>query len=190
MRKIKVKKILIILGIILLLSGIGIGGFWGYKYLKVRKARLEEIFEKKFEETSYLYEEALIGASSPSEQKAGFKKVAIELESLLKMKPNNEETLKKLVELYRNLEEYDKAIEYAKKLLKLRPEKADYYWLLGNIYLVDKFDLNRAEEFYKKALQKNPNHLPSYIDLARIYKSQNKKELLNEIEEKLKELMK
>ena len=32
MRKIKVKKILIILGIILLLSGIGTGGFWGYKF--------------------------------------------------------------------------------------------------------------------------------------------------------------
>ncbi len=60
------------------------------------------------------------------------------------------------------------SVELLCKILQRNPQFGKAYNHLGYIYEIDYKDYTRAEEYYKKAMQYEPNYSPAYTHYARL----------------------
>ncbi|MEP7144698.1 MAG: tetratricopeptide repeat protein [Ferruginibacter sp.] len=87
--------------------------------------------------------------------------------------PGNSIVLKSLEQGFRKKAEIDKGIEFLEKALASGKTYPAIYHALGNFYLKDKWDHNKAIELYKKALEQD---LQNYTFLDSIRQAFGKKE--------------
>ncbi|BAI81407.1 tetratricopeptide repeat protein [Deferribacter desulfuricans SSM1] len=66
--------------------------------------------------------------------------------------------------------DYEKARQYLEKFLKYKDNFADVYNFLGFIYYISN-DLNRAIDFYEKAIELNPYYTEALMNITVIYHS-------------------
>ena len=86
--------------------------------------------------------------------------------------PNEEYFLITLVINYINAEKNDKALEFILTAIKNDPSNAQYYDLAGYIYENGYQDMAKAEEYFIKAVEINPESEDSNFNLGRIYFNQ------------------
>ena len=106
---------------------------------------------------------------------AGFSKKAKELTQ--KFEPSEEGSdptiffayIKSLHENYRNLGQYDRAMNVLQKLYDMDPDNEAYLIDMGNIYLHGYNDADKAIFYFKKLLEKNPDHPSAYVNLGMAY---------------------
>jgi tetratricopeptide (TPR) repeat protein len=100
--------------------------------------------------------------------RGGDNKGAIEyLRQAVSLDPNNERNLRVMGTAYRDLEQYDQAVEAFEKAIAIAPTVKSYY-LLGDCYRVQKkYDL--AEETLRDALRLDPTEYNGYLTLANVY---------------------
>lgn len=60
------------------------------------------------------------------------------------------------------------SVELLCKILQRNPQFGKAYNHLGYVYEIDYKDYTRAEEYYKKAMQYEPNYSPAYTHYARL----------------------
>ena len=118
---------------------------------------------------------ALVGLSDCLSH-AGDNKGAIEyLRQAVALDPKNERNLRTMGTVYRDLEQYDEAIEAFEKAIAIAPTVASYD-LLGDCYRVKKkYDL--AEESLRDALRLDPTEYNVYVTLANVYFDNGKYDL-------------
>jgi tetratricopeptide (TPR) repeat protein len=92
------------------------------------------------------------------------------LESIEKKFPENSEALLKLAELYFLVQQYQKAIDYANKALKLDESLAQAYYLKGNIYR-ESGDTGRAISSLQTAIEQDSKMVEAYQDLGLLHAS-------------------
>ncbi len=85
----------------------------------------------------------------------------------LKLEPGSYETLANLAAVYVRMRVFDKAIAIDEQLLHMKPS-AVVYNNLGVAYY-NKGNLNKAEEYFHKALRINHSYQEIYFNLAQIY---------------------
>ena len=73
---------------------------------------------------------------------------------------------------YREKNEDEKAIDYAKRLIKAYPDEFRGYYSLGNVYAKDKKTEADAITQYKLAIEKDKEQLQPYLALASLYNRQ------------------
>ena len=73
-----------------------------------------------------------------------------------------------------NRGQYNKAIKYNKKAIKLNPNLAAAYFSLGNIYKDYKKKYNKAIKCFKKTVELRPSHAFAYLSLGDIYNTKKK----------------
>ncbi|HPM35408.1 MAG TPA: tetratricopeptide repeat protein, partial [Spirochaetota bacterium] len=71
-------------------------------------------------------------------------------EELLETEPNNVEIILKIANAYKDIQDYDKAIDYYLKAIKIDPKNYDAITELGHAYAL-KGDYAKAIETYEKA---------------------------------------
>ena len=108
-------------------------------------------------------------------------------EKCLTLNPKSAVTYYELASYYIQFEQYTKAIDYAKKAVKLQPDNYWYKNLLGVLYKQTK-QINKAIDVYKELTKLNPNVPDFYYELYYLHlgKSNLNKALkvLNQIENK------
>ncbi|HPP88148.1 MAG TPA: tetratricopeptide repeat protein, partial [bacterium] len=115
------------------------------------------------------------------------------VEALVRSKMYNPEdpaAYLKLRRLYLQLNEFEKALKVQSQLQSLKnapPLDAEAYAAYGQIFIAKK-DYVRAERFYLKSIEENPNQPELYLQLARIYKLQNRIDKVMQNYEKYLEL--
>ena len=77
--------------------------------------------------------------------------------------------IKSLYENYRNLGQYDKAMQVLRKLYDIDPRNQSYLIDMGNIYLHGYNDADKAIFHFKKLLEMDPKHPSVYVDLGMAY---------------------
>lgn len=90
------------------------------------------------------------------------------LENTEKKFPNNTETLLKLSELYFLVKQYQKAIEYANKALKIDENIARAYYIKGSIYR-ESGDTAKAISSLVTATEQDNTYKDAFYDLGVIY---------------------
>ncbi|MEI8103715.1 MAG: tetratricopeptide repeat protein [Candidatus Moraniibacteriota bacterium] len=96
--------------------------------------------------------------------KGNFKE-AIDLMEKNNQGANDPNALFKLAVSYYNQKEYDKSIEYYKKVLELDSSNSLAYNGLANVYR-DQNNKDKAVENYKKSIEINPTFALAYSNLA------------------------
>lgn len=76
-----------------------------------------------------------------------------------------------LINMYIFTGKIDQAINSLEKAIELEPNKPELYDVLGSVYEADspQKDLEKAESYYRKALEINPEYKESIANLGRIY---------------------
>lgn len=75
-----------------------------------------------------------------------------------------------------NINDSKKAIELYKKVLELRPDHKETYYLLGKLYgSVDKYE--KAKIYFKKALEQDENYFSANLWLGKVYFEEDEYEL-------------
>jgi tetratricopeptide (TPR) repeat protein len=87
----------------------------------------------------------------------------------LKEDPDNEEILYILGLVHAHLEEYDLAIQYFKRSLKINVTKADAYLALGAVSQ-KKLLFDEAVDFYRKALEIDPEFAEAFENMGDIFR--------------------
>ena len=90
------------------------------------------------------------------------------LERIEKKFPENTETLLKLSELYFLVRQYQKAIDYVNKALKIDENLAKAYYLKGSIYR-ESGDTTRAISSIETAVEQDNKYEDAYYDLGVMY---------------------
>jgi tetratricopeptide (TPR) repeat protein len=91
-----------------------------------------------------------------------------ELEKVEMRFPENTEALLKLSELYFLVRQYQKAIDYANKALKIDDHLAQAYYLKGGIYK-ESGDTAKAISSLETAIEQDNQHVNAFEDLGLIY---------------------
>jgi|GEM_PF-349738 len=78
--------------------------------------------------------------------------------------------------LYENLNKDEKAISFYKKAVTAKPDYYIAYYNIGNIWLVKFKNVQKAEEAYRKALEIEPDHADSAMNLSMLLFYQKKYE--------------
>jgi tetratricopeptide (TPR) repeat protein len=82
-----------------------------------------------------------------------------------------EEASMQKLKIYKGMNNFDKAVEEAKKLIKTFPKEAKYYGILGELYQ-DKGQNEKALEAYNDLLKVDPTNAYVHLSLADYYRSQ------------------
>lgn len=103
--------------------------------------------------------------------------------------------LMSLINLYIYSNRNEQAIEYLTTAINQDPNNAQLYDVMGRVYETGEKDYAKAEEYFKKALEINPDYIESLANLGRIYYNQgvNKQgeaNMINDADEYQKELAK
>ena len=92
------------------------------------------------------------------------------LEEALSVYPTEEVFLLSLINLYIVTDHNDKAITYVNTALKLKPEESILYYIAGTIYESGELmDLDKSEDFYKKAIELDGEFADSQASMGRLY---------------------
>ncbi len=81
-----------------------------------------------------------------------------------------EEASVQKLKIYKNLNNFDKAVEEAKKLIKAYPKESKYYGMLGELYQ-DKGLSEKALETYNELLRIDPDNAYVHLSLADYYRN-------------------
>ena len=93
-------------------------------------------------------------------------------EEAIKYDPKNPDNYLKIAQGYFELKQNDEAaIEYLKQAIKLKPDYAEAYWRLGQVYHHKKDDAE-AIKLMLEAIKYDPKDLQAYLGLAYVYKDQ------------------
>lgn len=98
----------------------------------------------------------------------------------LKVLPEKCDIYINLIQLFRKIEKYDKALEYVYKVIPLDNTNYKAYLESGYIYK-QKNDVKNAEIFFRISLMLNPNLSEIYVTYTEILRAQNKNEEALEI---------
>jgi tetratricopeptide (TPR) repeat protein len=90
------------------------------------------------------------------------------LERITKKFPENTEALLKLAELYFLVQQYQQAIDYVNRALKIDDNLAQGYYLKGNIYK-ETGDTTRAISSFETAVEQDAKFENAFVDLGLIY---------------------
>ena len=134
------------------------------EYLKIviNYPEVKELSEKAEERLAHLYTGFSVKSKEPSYKPTpGEKDPAIFFAYI-----------RGLYENYRNLGQYDKALQILQKLYDLDSENETYLVDIGNIYLHGHNDPKQAIFHFKKAIEANPANVKAYIDLGKAYEKQ------------------
>ncbi|MFQ6002584.1 MAG: tetratricopeptide repeat protein [Candidatus Zixiibacteriota bacterium] len=71
--------------------------------------------------------------------------------------------------IHRREKRFQKGIDLLSNALRYRVKEDEIYYQLGNIYY-DAGDLDRAEDTYQRAIEKNKEHVNAHHNLGVIYK--------------------
>ena len=97
-----------------------------------------------------------------------------QLESALRIQPDNAPAMQVLVEVYgaekRSIEQI---IQRVQQQITLAPKQSSFYEILGDAYLF-KRDLNKAESAFKEAIAQNQSTTEARVQLVRLYTSQGR----------------
>lgn len=85
---------------------------------------------------------------------------------------DNYQALRHLGILYHDIREYQKAIEYLEKAIKIQPLLPDAYNNLGSVYFVND-EIELAKNLFEKSFQINNSYLPAVNNLSRVYFKMN-----------------
>ena len=100
-------------------------------------------------------------------KKGDFNNALNAFKDVIKIKPDDIESLLNIgIILYRN-KEFSEAIEYLNKIIEIDENNADAYFYLGSCYEELK-NLDKAIYYFKIAVNKNPNNYFWYYKLAKI----------------------
>jgi tetratricopeptide (TPR) repeat protein len=100
-------------------------------------------------------------------KKGDFNNALNAFKDIIKLKPDDVESLLNIgIILYRN-KEFSEAIEYLNKVIEIDENNADAYFYLGSCYEELK-NLEKAIYYFKIAVSKNPNNYFWYYKLAKI----------------------
>lgn len=86
-----------------------------------------------------------------------------------------EEASMQKLKIYKTLNNFDKSVEEAQKLIRAFPKEARYYGMLGEIYQ-DKGMSEKALDAYNELLKIDPNNAYVHLSLADYYRSQKQNE--------------
>jgi len=86
-----------------------------------------------------------------------------------------EETSMQKLKIYKTLNNFDKSVEEAQKLIRAFPKEAKYYGMLGEIYQ-DKGMSEKALDAYNDLLKIDPQNAYVHLSLADYYRSQKQNE--------------
>lgn len=100
-------------------------------------------------------------------------------EKILRMDPNQVDTLYTFGVLYMNQNQNHQAIVFFKKAISIKPHAA-YYNNLG-IVLSNEGDNNEAIKTFKKAIELDPNYANAYHNLALVFQKEEKLEQASEM---------
>lgn len=145
------KKKLIIIGIVVLVLVAVISGFWGYNKYRWNKAK--ELYRT-----------------------ANYTELAKQLKD--STMPQGSEELNIYARTMMTIGEYDKAYTAFSKMYEI-DKSNDTKLIMGNA-LMQKQDMAGAERIYNEILQQNPNFIQAALNLASIYRTQNKTGQANE----------
>lgn len=127
---------------------------------------LKEAERNIYKDENYYFFEGLIWT-----QKGNFKKAVSSFEKTIEMEPNYFDAKFNLAQSYYKIGKVGEALKHYEDSLKLNPNYAQLYLIIGSIYLNDFEDLKKAKEYFQIFLSKFPNH-PEV---------ENVKEILNSI---------
>jgi tetratricopeptide (TPR) repeat protein len=102
-------------------------------------------------------------------KKKNYEKAEKIAKDILNAYPLDDFTLKCLGDIYNQHNDHLQAIKIALKILEIHPESHDAHHNLG-IHCQALGRINEAEIYFKKALEINPVHIPSYDRLALLFK--------------------
>jgi len=84
------------------------------------------------------------------------------------LEPTNEKILVQIGEVYFELDNFDRAIEYFKKATEINPSSIPAWFQLAKSY-EEKQDFQQSIDSYAKVVEINPDNVLGYYNLARIY---------------------
>lgn len=122
--------------------------------------------QTNFEKAEKLFEEGKYASAKPY------------FENYLKENPNHAKTMEYLGDIWGQSKSWDNAIFYYKKLKKLKPTEADYYYKYGGALGMKAKDSNRfvalgmigeVKSSFEKALILNPKHIEARWALIEMY---------------------
>ncbi|MCX6013503.1 MAG: tetratricopeptide repeat protein [Chloroflexi bacterium] len=145
------KRTVKISGLVVLVFAVVIAGVWGYNKYKWNKAK--ELYRT-----------------------ANYTELAKQLKD--SAMPSGQEELNIYARTMMTIGEYDKAYTAFSKMYEI-DKSNDTKLIMGNA-LMQKQDLSGAERIYNEILQQNPNFIQAALNLASIYRTQNKTEQANE----------
>jgi tetratricopeptide (TPR) repeat protein len=89
--------------------------------------------------------------------------------------PNDYQLLVNLANAYDETGDENKSEASLKKAMTINPNNASVYYNLGNFYYLKKKDLTQAENYYLKAIEKDPEIFIAYLNLASVQAGLGKK---------------
>lgn len=104
-------------------------------------------------DANYYFFEGLFWA-----QKEDFKKAIFFFEKTIEMEPSYFDAKFNLAQNYYKIGKTKEALKHFEDSLKLNPNYAQIYLIIGSIYLNDLEDLKKAKEYFQIFLSKFPNH--------------------------------
>ncbi|PKR81429.1 hypothetical protein CW751_05075 [Brumimicrobium salinarum] len=103
-------------------------------------------------------------------------KLALEYyENATDLKPNNLNAIYGVAKSLQDLEKYDEALIHYRKLEKLKPAFHITYFNEGYIKHHYQKQLDSATFFYSKALDYNPEYVPAWYQIGKVYEAQGRK---------------
>lgn len=99
-------------------------------------------------------------------------KAAERLEQVLEIDPTNEQALRGLERLYRNMQRWDKLIETYDRHVSATPDRQEKQLLLsamGEVHHIELNDLDRSVDAYLSVLSINSDNVTAHDALSRIY---------------------
>ncbi len=154
-------------------DGLAWAGLGYLEKLKGNINKAKEYYEKAYENNPdnlticFTLGEIYVKTNEPA-------KAVTLLEKVVQDHPRSVDARKKLAQAYINSKQYDKAIEQMEELIKLVPAAENKYLLIeGSCYEMAK-NYTKAEEIYKKVIEKYPENIDAYIALGQMYLNMKK----------------
>ncbi len=158
---------------------------FGVLFLSFLLPRIYNIYPQKNKSSSIRKDISSLSRNTPEDNyKAGrdlFKKnnyssALYYFQKAVELDPNNVDYLTELAIAHYKLKNYDEAIRTYEKIISLHPDNvSSYYNRIGNIYWIKK-DFEKAEFYFRKAIELDPTLVVSYNNLALMLDENGKKE--------------
>jgi tetratricopeptide (TPR) repeat protein len=126
-------------------------------------------------------------SKAPVKQEESVKLELVKLEST-ESEPDSLEVYYAMAFAHVHKQDYDKADEFFQKISMLKPDYADIYAGMGDVYLYVRRDYDKAIEYYMKVIELKPDFAEIYHDIGKAYEAKGDKEKELEYKDKAHEL--